>query len=325
MAHLKGQHVNLLLKRGSSYGVIASSTNCSLDITANTADAAAKDDPGNGIFDNPDFVNCSWRASNESFVVDVNYLAYLLDIVINGNGEVDMQFGNDLSYGNKFAKQGCAIISSLTVDAANGDFAKLSLSLDGNGELTSLESAITVTPVRSILPKIKGKALMIAMRTGTGITPDWQTIACASSHKLTVSLNLNDITDKDHNDKTVLKEVTGKSVSLSTENLIDNVGPAPTNGTGIQKLYDLITNGTPVKVAFGYYPSSIGQSIHNGTDTHDNGWGDPGTTLLEGDFIVTSLSTSGANNEDATFSAEFKNKGAVIVAKPASASLSEEE
>ena len=317
MAHLKGQHVNLLLKRGSSYGVIASSTNCSLDINANTADAAAKDDPGNGIFDNPACVNCSGRASDASFVVDVNYLAYLLDIVINGNGEVDVQFGNDLSYGNKFAKQGRAIISSLTVDAANGDFVKLSLSLDGNGELTSLESAITVTPVSSILPKIKGKALMIAMRTGTGITPAWQTIACASSHKLTVSLNLNDITDKDYNDKTVLKEVTGKSVSLSTENLIDNVGPAPTTGTGIQKLYDLITNGTPVKVAFGYYPNSIGQSIHNGTGTHDNGWGDPETTLLEGDFIVTSLSTSGANKEDATFSAEFQNKGAVIVAKPA--------
>ena len=317
MAHLKGQHVNLLLKRGSSYGVIASSTNCSLDITANTADAAAKDDPGNGIFDNPEFTNYSWSASNESFIVDINYLAYLLDLVINGNGEVDMQFGNNANYGNKFAKQGRAIISSLTVDAANGDFAKLSLSLDGNGELTSLESPITVTPVSSILPKIKGKALMIAMRTGTGSTPAWQTIACASSHKLTVSLNLSDITDKDYNDKTVIKEVTGKSVSISTENLIDNVGPAPTPGTGIQKLYDLITNGTPVKVAFGYYPNSIGQSIHNGTGTHDNGWGDPETTLLEGDFIVTSLSTSGANKEDATFSAEFQNKGAVIVAKPA--------
>ena len=319
MAHLKGQHVNLLLKRGSSYGVIASSTNCSLDITANTADAAAKDDPGNGIFDNPEFTNYSWSASNESFIVDINYLAYLLDLVINGNGEVDMQFGNNANYGNKFAKQGRAIISSLTVDAANGDFAKLSLSLDGNGELTSLVSPITVTPVSSILPKIKGKALMIAMRTGAGSTPAWHTIACASSHKLTVSLNLNDITDKDYNEKTVLKEVTGKSVSLSTENLIDNVGPAaPTTGTGIQKLYDLITNGTPVKVAFGYYPSSIGQSIHNGTGTHANGWGDPETTLLEGDFIVTSLSTSGANKEDATFSAEFQNKGAVTVAKPAS-------
>lgn len=316
MAHLKGQHVNLLLKRGISYGVIASSTNCSLDITANTADAAAKDDPGNGIFDNPEFTNYSWSASNESFIVDINYLAYLLDLVINGNGEVDMQFGNDLIYSNKFAKQGRAIISSLTVDAANGDFAKLSLSLDGNGELTSLESAITVTPVSSILPKIKGKALMIAMRTGTGVTPAWQTIACASSHKLTVSLNLNEITDKDYNDKTVLKEVTGKSVSLSTENLIGLVGTAQTTGTGIQKLYDLITNGTPVKVAFGYYPNSIGQSIHYGTGTHDDGWGDPETTLLEGDFIVTSLSTSGANKEDATFSAEFQNKGAVIVAKP---------
>lgn len=317
MAHLKGQHVNLLLKRGISYGVIASSTNCSLDITANTADAAAKDDPGNGIFDNPEFTNYSWSASNESFIVDINYLAYLLDLVINGNGEVDMQFGNDLIYSNKFAKQGRAIISSLTVDAANGDFAKLSLSLDGNGELTSIESAITVTPVSSILPKIKGKALMIAMRTGTGVTPAWQTIACASSHKLTVSLNLNEITDKDYNDKTVLKEVTGKSVILSTENLIGLVGTATTTGTGIQKLYDLITNGTPVKVAFGYYPNSIGQSIHYGTGTHDDGWGDPETTLLEGDFIVTSLSTSGANKEDATFSAEFKNKGAVIVAKPA--------
>lgn len=299
--------------------VIASSTNCSLDITANTADAAAKDDPGQGIFDNPEFTNYSWAASNESFIVNITYLAYLLNIVINGNGQVDFEFGNTHAYANNFHKLGKAIITSLTVDAANGDFAKLTLSFEGNGELTSSSDPLEVSPAASILPKIKGKALMIALKETSG----WKTIACSSSHKLTVTLSVSDVTDKDYNDKAVLKEVTGKSVSLSTENLIEDNSTKPIAGTGIQKLYELITTGTTAKMLFGYYPESIGQTIH-GKGTEEAGWGGPGTTLLEGDFLVSSLSNNGQNKEDSTFSAEFTSKGAVTVSAASTAALSEE-
>lgn len=314
MAHLKGQDVHLLIKEGASHLPVASSTSCDFNLTANTADGAAKDDPGNGMFDNPEFQNYSWSASNESFIVSIPYLAKLLNLVINGNAAVDIQFQHSNGFAGSFAKKGNAIISNLTIDAANGDFAKLSLSLDGNGELTD-GTFITVASAENV--KIKGKALMIAVKVGE----NWSTIACSSSHKLTVSCNVTDVTDKDYNDKTVLKEVTGKSIGLTTDNLIEVISSTmdkPT-GVGMKDIFGYLTNGTTLEMQFGYYPASIGQSIHGTGKTAPNGWGE-GTTLVSGKFLCTSLSNNGANKEDSTFSAEFQNKGAVTVSTPAAAS-----
>lgn len=306
--HLKGQNVNLLLQSGNTYAPVAASTSCDFNITANSTDSAAKDDPGEGMFDNPEFSNYSWTMSNESFIVSIPALCKMVNNVINGDASIAVQFQHKNSYGGEFCKRGKAIISSLTIDAANNDFAKLSISLDGNGELAAGEF-VTITPAESVVPRIKGKALMVAVKDGEA----WKTIACASSHKLTISCNVSDITDKDYNDKSVLKEVTGKSVSLSTENLIEAItSPSGVNGVGIASLYDYITTGTVLEMELGYYPDSIGQSIHDSAALKTDGWG-KGTAIISGQFMCSSLSNSGSNKDDSTFSAEFQNKGKVNV------------
>lgn len=312
MAHLKGQNVNLLLKSGSAYIPIAASTSCDLNIQANTEEAAAKDDPGNGLFGNPEFVNYSWSMSNESFIVEIEYLASLLDKVINGDATFDVQYQIGASADNEvITKKGSAIVSSLSVDASNGSFAKVTLSLEGNGELTSGTYTVIANPT-TIASRIKGKALMLAVKDGA----NWKTFACATSHKLTVNIGLSDVTDKDYNDKSVLKEITDKSVSLTTDNLIDNIGKtAPSHGAKLSYLYNAITSGTTLEMQFGYYPDSIGQSVHTSEAQTQYGYAAPDKVLVSGKFICTNLSQNGSNKEDATFSAEFTNKGAVTVSE----------
>lgn len=303
--HLKGQNVNLLINQGAAYVPIAASTSCDLNITANNEDAAAKDDPGNGIFDNPEFVNYSYTMSNESFVVEAEFLAMLLDKVINGDAQLDIQYQMVGASGSIFVKRGTGIVTSMTVEAPHPGFAKVNISMDGNGSLEN-GTAVNIVKPASIASRIKGKALMVAMQTAENV---WKTIACATGHRLSVTCATSDVTDKDYNDKAVLKEITSKSVTLTTDNLVENGVQA---GAGINELYNKLTTGGSVKMAFGYYPDSIGTSIH-GQAQSANGWGESDTVLLSGTFSCTSLNTSGANKEDVTFTAEFQNKGKVTV------------
>ena len=321
--HLKGQNVNLLLKVKNDYKVIAGSTSCDLNITANTDDGASKSDPGEGIFDNPEFTNYSWNMSNESFLVGIEFLGMLLDKVINGDAKFDVQYQIGEGYYEQMTKKGEAFVSSLSVDATNGSYAKLTLSLEGNGTLTN---GTYVAPTLALTDKIKGKALMVSINTGSHSSATWKTIACSTSHKLSVNVALSDITDKDYGDSAVYKEVTGKSVSLTTDNLIDLISKTEKNhGASVVDIFGLITGGSTIEMEFGYYPESIGQEKHGHTGTDITGWGKSteGNVLISGSFLCTSLSQNGANKEDASFSAEFQNKGAVTVAKPA-AETSEE-
>lgn len=328
MAHLKGQNVNLLTKVGNSYVPIAASRSCDLTITANTEDAAAKDDPGDGMFDNPDFVNYSWSASNESYVVDVAYLGTLLSKVLSGDRKLEVQFqvgGKGGSQKKALTKKGEAFISNISIDATNGSFATINLSLDGNGTLSD-GTFVESTTVSELKKRIKGKALMVAIDTSTQPQSHvWKTIACATSHKLNISVNLSDITDKDYNDSAVYKEATGITVSLTTDNLIDDIANTATlHGAGLSDLYSLVTTGKAIAVEFGYYPDSIGSDVHQYGAGTGAGYAEGDTVLITGIFTCTNVSVNGANKEDATFSAEFQNKGAVTVSAAAAAALSEE-
>ena len=304
MPHLKGQYVNLLLKSGSSYVAVASSTNCTIDIKANTADGASKDSPGGGDFDYPEFTNYSYSISNESYIVNPSFLWSLLEIVISGNALIDFQFGNNLLYGNAFAKRGQAYISSLTIEAANNDFVKLSLSLEGNG---TLSNSTAIIPSYQSASRVKGKTFMVALKFGE----IWKTIACSTSHKFTVNCNLVDISDKDYDDTGSNKEVTGRTFTLSTENLVENTQSTNdvVNGAGLSDLYFQLISGSSVAARFGYYPSSEGDYIH-GTGA-DEGWGGGEGVLIEGNFLVTSLTINAAVKELATYSAEFQSQGLV--------------
>ena len=294
---IKGKDVNLFIDGA----VVASSTSCQFTLTGNTADASAKDDPGNGEFDNPEFVNSSWTASNESFLVDVNHLLQLLNKTIAGDATVDVSFQID----GGLSAHGPAIISQLQLSAPNGDFAKLSLSLEGCGAL-SFTSASGYVPSVANSARIKGKALMIALGDSSG---EYHTLAASTSHTLSVSVQSSEVATKDDNDHYSKKEVTGKSISLSTENLVSvDMGGSDVTGIFLERMMSACSNGETLKMSFGYYAHAIGAPA--GPDV-DHGTGTP--LLVYGDFLCTSININGANKENATYSAEFSGKGAPSV------------
>lgn len=309
--HVKGQEVQLLCgTSANSLDVFAASTSCDLSITANTVDASDKDQQ-NPEIDDVEFSNYSWNMSNESFVTDILGLKDLISRLTSGDNKVYVQYNANTSASSvpKFVKKGVAIITSLDINAANGELVKMTISLEGYGVLEDgTYETITKPLIRK--NKIKGKALMICSRAGNV----YETFACAKSHKLNISWQTSDVSDKDCNDVAVLKETTGLSVTLGTENLIVNtLGHVP-NGNGINDVYSLITSGRDVELYFGYYEKSLGKEIH-GNDG-DKGWAHPDEVLFCGKFICTNFSTNAGNKEDVSYTADFKLKEIVIPVLP---------
>lgn len=114
---------------------VAGSTSCSINITANTSDVSTKDD-ADALFDNPEPTYVDWECSNESFVANKNDLVKLMRAWVESTElNVDFVCGiNDAVPG--WNCTGKAFISSLSVKAAMGEKATVSLSLTGNGPLT---------------------------------------------------------------------------------------------------------------------------------------------------------------------------------------------
>ena len=100
------------------------------------------------------------------------------------------------------------------------------------------------------------------------------------------------------------KEVTGKSVSLSTENLLALREKETESGVAYTDLYARMTVGETLKLAFGYDPESVGAAAGADAD-----WGASKQVMLSGDFVCTNLTANGPNKENATYTAEFQGKG----------------
>ena len=291
---IKGKDVNLLVDGQ----VVTASTSCTFTLTANTADAASKTDPGDGMWDNPEFTHYGWQMGNESFVTDAAALASLLTKVISGDARVEVLFQVDTD----LVLKGQAIVTQLSVNATNGEKATLSLSLEGAAPLVKT-SAVTVT--KSVTGKIDGKALMLALES---TSDEFHTVAAAISHTLTVSVQTADAGTKDDIDGVTRKEVTGKSVSLTTENMVALGAASDAKGVFLPKLLGWAEHGAKVAAKFGYYEASKG--VASGSDED---WGDPGVVLVQGVFLCASLNINGAMKEDATYSAEFTSCGEVRV------------
>lgn len=306
--HVKGKDVNLFLKHGEGYAAVAASTSCDINITANTEEAASKSDLGDGLFNNPEFMNYTWNLSNESFVVDIEFMAYFLDKILNGDATFDTSFQTNIG-GDYVGMGGKAIVTNCEITANNGEYAKIRLSLIGSG---AIENTVLQSAGAGITDKIKGKALMIAMLGGAG--NDYRTIACSTGHTLSIDIQTEDISDKDINDMVLLKDVVGKSVKLTTNNLIGNyTSTAATPGMSFTDIFSKIFTGTEVTLEFGYYPESIGAGVHDDSSKAEKGWGRSLQVLVSGTFLVTSFSQNGTVKEKSTWTAEFTSKGKVNV------------
>lgn len=317
MKHLKGQNVNLLLDLagGSSPVVVASSTTCTFQLQQNVEDVSAKDDPGNGEWGNPQNIYYDWSASNESYLVDTALLFTLLNKVVNGDATVTVQFQVASAYATQCSMRGTAIITSLEIQAVIGEKVKVSISLEGASALASA-ALISVTPVSEIQSKIAGKALMVAINTGTAEAPVWNTIMCSTSHTLTVNIETDDTRDKDMNDLACYKEVVGRSVTVGAEALLPVFSIAPSGNTySLAYILEAFKNGTTLSLAFGYYPESIGKTVEQGGTPYS--WGEGDAVFLSGPFLCTSLTpATGDNKQDSKMTAEFQSKGMPTVEIP---------
>lgn len=120
----KGQQISLKINGA----VIAKSTSCTLNITANTTNESSKDDE-DPFFDNPTVANNTWNVQNESFVTTVTALKAILTMLMAKKAvPVEIYDPEDVT-----TTTGNAVITALTVSAQNGEEATLSLNLQGDG------------------------------------------------------------------------------------------------------------------------------------------------------------------------------------------------
>ena len=312
---IKGQSVHLLIGMSGSKQLIAASTSCDLSVTVNTTDAAAKDDAGQ-IWDNPIPTTSEWSMNNESFICDIAFLRTLLDKVINGDAKLSIKW----LVTNTFAYIGDAIVSSLKVSAPAEGYATLSLSLEGCSPLISDSNTSPVTLPDTPPARIKGKPLMVYFKSST---KDLYTICAATSHTLTISCQTASILTKDDNEKQVLKEVTGKSISLSTENLMETHSESSTREwTATSLLTRTLTLQNVSKMCFGYFADSIGKDVETGGE--NGSWKNP-ESILEGLFMVSSFSMNAPNKDNVTYTAEFVGQGMPTVSAAAASAATLEE
>ena len=296
---IKGQSVHLLIDVSGAKQLIAASTSCDLSVTVNSTDAAAKDDVGQ-IWDNPIPTTSEWSMTNESFICDIAFLRMLLDKVVNGNAKISIKWlvTNVLSY------TGEAIVSSLKVTAPAEGYATLSLSLDGCTPLTADSQTRPVTLPDATPARIKGKPLMVYFSGGGN---KCSTICAATSHTLSISCQTASVLTKDDNEKQVLKEVTGKSISLTTENLVE-IHSEPTTmieWSAVNTLNLALSSPSGKHMTFGYFADSIGNDVETGGEK--GSWKNP-EAIIEGDFMVSSFSMTAPNKENVTYSVEFQRQ-----------------
>lgn len=125
---------------------IALATSCKIGMSAETIDTQSKD---SGIWNEKDIKKLGWNCSSEncfSADADINGYDKLFALMVAAQ-PVDIAFGIPDNCGNSLPAagwelpqkpyQGKALITSLELNASDGDKATFSVSLDGTGVLTN--------------------------------------------------------------------------------------------------------------------------------------------------------------------------------------------
>lgn len=150
---------------------------------------------------------------------------------------------------------------------------------------------------------IKGKKLMLFASIDDGKT--YKSIACATSHSLSLSTSTTEISTKDDADATGGRwqdqDIDMLSWTASTENLVAVAG----EGHGIDDLLTLYLNGKTVKLRM-----QLAALSPSGVPT--GGWASDksnGVPTLSGEAIISSFQINASNGDNATFTCEFTGKG----------------
>lgn len=142
---------------------------------------------------------------------------------------------------------------------------------------------------------IKGRDLMLFV--------GGKSIAFATSHTLSISVDTTETTSKDSGGKWVSSEANKISWEMGTENLFSNDG----EGVTFDDLFDLLIKEQPITAVF-----TLEKDYANKADAVPvGGWVASTGGTYSGNVIITSLEASAPNEDNATFSATFTGTGAL--------------
>lgn len=131
-----------------------------------------------------------------------------------------------------------------------------------------------------------------------------KSIANATSHKLTISAETADTSNKDTGGDWDSQEIKKLSFEGSSENLFSVDG----KGSGFDELFDLMIAKTPIDAIFSIEKSASEKAL---TDAPEDGWTAPTAGGYKGKVIITSLDINAPNGDKATFTVSFKGYGAL--------------
>ena len=239
----------------------------------------------------PDY--CEWTINNESFIADITMLCNLINKMLSNDPVFKICFNM-----NGYAKIGNAICTSLTIDATMGQRAKLTLTLEGTSNLSDAPSDAQLLDPSAYTAYLHGKELMLGINSGS----KYSTLMCATSHKLTISCQTADSFTKDDNEASPKKEITGYSMTVSTDNLICTGSDA--QGISHKDMMRNILVGQNIYIALLYANETLGK------DATNHNWQLAGNrAVVSGGAYVTSMNVNAQVKENATYSCEITFNG----------------
>ena len=146
---------------------------------------------------------------------------------------------------------------------------------------------------------IKGSDLMIFV--------GGKVIGFATSCELSMSADATETSNKDSGNGWATSSITKRSWTMSSDNMY-----AETVYTGektFADLFDAYSNGTELSLVWAP-TQNVGAAVRKPEVQDASGWTQNGTTY-SGNAIVTSLSATASNDDNATFSVEFTGIGPI--------------
>lgn len=303
MATLKGQNFRICIwdSTASKYKVIGMSTGCTVTLTNNTEDSSHKDIVGAASM--PVTTSKSWNVSVDSLnVADTGALLTAIKAMQPMTLMWDETSTSDNQSRQKatFARKGSAYLNDCTFQFNDRENSTKQLQFQGTGALETVGSS-EATEVISIGSFTKGQFIRLFLSSDNTAAPS-TVIAAAKTLSLHCALTLEDATTKDTAGDWKVQEPTALSYDISTGALVRS-GETITSQVGAKGLSELETiyeAGTPVKWKIANVSGDNNRTASS--------------TIVSGSALLTQLSVSAPNRQNATFEAQLAGYGDFTVA-----------
>lgn len=297
---LKGQNFRILTFASSKWKCVGMSTNCTVTLTNNTESANTKDDVG--MAEKPVMTSQSWSVSVDSLdVSDVGALLTAMKsltpftLMWDETSTTDNQTGEVATFNRK----GQAYLNDASFSFNDRENATKTLQFTGSGALEKVTGTLTYEAV-SASTYTKGQFVRLFLSSDNTTAPA-KVIAAAKSLSLHVAMTMESANTKDTTGNWEIQEPTGLNYDISTSALVhgNDTITSQTAAQDLASIEDIYEAGTPVL-----------WQIANVSGANQR---TKGTVIASGSVLLTSLTMTGPNRQNATFDVQMSGFGAYTV------------